>query len=110
MGIKKIEPIIDFYLKELKKTIKPEKIVVFGSFASGKADSESDLDLLVISDDFIDKSADERFSVLYQARLHPKMRKIAMDIFGVTKEEYASASYLTTLGEAKETGITVYKV
>ena len=108
MGIKQIEPIIDSYLKELKKIITPKKIIVFGSFASGKANSESDLDLLVISDDFIGKSTDERFSVLYQARLHPAMRKMAMDIFGVTQKEYISASYLTTLGEVKETGITVF--
>lgn len=108
MGIKKVKPIIDLYLKELKKVIRPQKVIVFGSYAKGKATPESDLDLVVISQDFADFSPDKRFSLLFQARRHPKTRKIAMDIFGYTPKEYDSASLLTTLGEVKETGVTVF--
>lgn len=110
MGLKKIKPIIDLYLKELKKSIKPQEVIVFGSFAKGRATSESDLDLVVISPDFAGCSFDERFSLLVKARLHPKTRKIAMDIFGYTPEEFAVASPLTTLGEVKETGVTIFPV
>lgn len=108
MGIKKVKPIIDLYLKDLKKVVRPQKVIVFGSYAKGKATSESDLDLVVISQDFTNVSLDKRFSLLFQARRHPKTRKIAMDIFGYTQKEYDSASLLTTLGEVKETGITVF--
>lgn len=108
MGIKKVKPIIDLYLKDLKKVVRPQKVIVFGSYAKGKATPESDLDLVVISQDFADFSLDERFSLLFQARRHPKTRKIAMDIFGYTPKEFNSASLLTTLGEVKETGVTVF--
>lgn len=108
MGIKKIKPIINIYLKELEKKIKPERVIVFGSYAKGKATGESDLDLVVISSDFSRKSFDERFSLLAKARLHPELKKIAMDVFGYTPKEFEAASPLTTLGEVKETGITVF--
>lgn len=108
LGIKEIKPIIDIYLKELSKEIKLQKIILFGSYAKGKATKESDLDLVVISPDFSHRSFNERFSLLAKARLHPQTRQVAMDIFGYTPEEYASASSLTTLGEVKETGLTVF--
>lgn len=108
MDIKKVKPIINFYLKELRKNIRPQKVIVFGSYAKGIATSDSDLDLVIISRDFAHRSFDERYSLLSQARLHPETRKIAMDIFGYTPEEFNSASPLTTLGEVKETGITVF--
>lgn len=110
MGIKKIKPVIDFYLKDLRKSIKPQKVIVFGSFAKGGATSESDLDLVVISPDFTGRSFDERFSLLARARLHPKTRQIAMDIFGFTPQEFKAAGPLTTLGEVKETGVTVFPI
>ena len=108
MGIKKVKPIIDLYLRDLRRVIKPQKVIVFGSYAKRKVTSESDLDLVVISQDFTDLSSDKRFSLLFQARRHPKTRKMAMDIFGYTPKEYDSASVLTTLGEVKETGVTVF--
>jgi len=108
MDIKKVKPIINLYLKELKRTIRPDKVIVFGSYAKGKATPESDLDMVVISKDFTNITHDKRFSLLSQARRHPKTRKIAMDIFGYTPKEYDSASLLTTLGEVKETGVTVF--
>ena len=108
MGVKKIRPIINFYLRELKKKIKVQKVILFGSFANGSANSESDLDLVIVSPDFTGFSSDKRFSILYKARLHPATRKIAMDIFGFTPKEFDSASPLTTLGEAKETGVVMF--
>ncbi|PIU03506.1 hypothetical protein COT44_03595 [Candidatus Shapirobacteria bacterium CG08_land_8_20_14_0_20_39_18] len=82
--------------------------MVFGSYAKGIAKRESDIDFLVVSEDFKRKSFDKRYSLLMKARLHPEMMKIAIDSFGITPKEYENASTLTTLGEAKETGITVY--
>ena len=108
MGIKKIKPLIDLYVKELKKTINLNKVIVFGSYAKGCANKESDVDFLVVSDDFKKISSDKRWSLLMKARLNPQITQVAIDSFGITPEEYKNASTLTTLGEAKETGITVY--
>mgnify|MGYP004703880745 CR=1 FL=1 len=43
---KKYIPLI---IEELKKT-SPEKIILFGSYAYGKPDEESDIDILIIKD------------------------------------------------------------
>jgi uncharacterized protein len=108
MGVKKIKPIIDIYINEVKNVIKPEKVILFGSYAKGMADEESDIDLLIISKDFNGKTSDKRHSLLSKAYLNQEKREKSIDYFGITPEEYNNASTLTTLGEAKETGVTVY--
>lgn len=107
MDIKKIRSVIKVYLEELKKEINPKKVILFGSFASGKAHRDSDIDLVVLSEDFRKMSFEKRLDLLIDARKHSLTRKFAMDIFGYTPEEFASASSLTTLGEIKETGIEI---
>lgn len=39
---------IEAYTKELVAKFKPEKVVLFGSYANGSASEDSDVDLLVI--------------------------------------------------------------
>lgn len=39
---------IEAYAKELVAKFKPEKVVLFGSYATGSASEDSDVDLLVI--------------------------------------------------------------
>ena len=44
---------IDFFEKHLLDNgIKLSKIILFGSYANGNADHESDIDLVVVSNDF----------------------------------------------------------
>lgn len=107
MDIKKIRPVIKVYLEELKKKIKPEKVILFGSFARETAGKDSDIDLIILSNDFKRISFEKRLDLLINAREHHLTRKFGMDIFGYTPEEFAQASPLTTLGEIKETGIEV---
>ncbi len=42
---------IDEVVTTIANAIKPKRIILFGSYASGQADEESDLDLLVVVDD-----------------------------------------------------------
>lgn len=107
MDIKKIQPVIDVYLKELKKKITPEKVILFGSYARGATSDDSDIDLVILSNDFKKMSFEKRLDLLINARKHSLTHKFAMDIFGYTPKEFAQASPLTTLGEIKETGIEV---
>lgn len=61
----KIEKIIRKYKKELKNLgINAEKIVLYGSYAAGRPRQDSDIDLIVISDDFQDLNLRERLEVL----------------------------------------------
>jgi predicted nucleotidyltransferase len=41
---------LDEIVTKIANAIKPKKIILFGSYANGKADEESDLDLLVVVD------------------------------------------------------------
>ena len=67
--------------------IKVSKIILYGSHASGKAREDSDLDLVVVSDDLKDMDLWERLCLLGEARMGIKR---PMEILGFTEEEYES--------------------
>jgi uncharacterized protein len=77
---------IEQQLKQITQTlierIHPEKIVLFGSHASGKATSESDIDLLVIVES--DLRRDKRQELISNA-LRPRLYPI--DILAYTPAE-----------------------
>ncbi len=47
--------------------VKPQKIILFGSYSTGTQHEGSDIDLVVISEDFADKDYWERIDVLAAA-------------------------------------------
>jgi uncharacterized protein len=49
------------------KNIKVDKLILFGSYAHGTFKEESDIDILVISDDFADKDFWQRIDILSDA-------------------------------------------
>lgn len=62
---REIEAIIESYKNILIKLgIKPEKIILYGSFAKGSPREDSDIDLLVISEDFKNMNIRERLETL----------------------------------------------
>jgi uncharacterized protein len=57
--------IVDRFLEGIKsKGIKPIKLILYGSHASGTTHDSSDIDLVVISDDFIGKDYWERINIM----------------------------------------------
>lgn len=69
-------------LEKLLRHIQPEKVMVFGSYASGTATAASDIDLLVIWDS--DLPRDQRQEAISRA-LRP--RQIPVDILAYTPAE-----------------------
>ena len=69
-------------LEQLLRAIQPEKVVVFGSYATATATPASDIDLLVIWDS--DLPRDERQEVISRA-LRP--RQMPVDILAYTPTE-----------------------
>ena len=53
------------FLKLLTKNIKVNEIILFGSRADGTSNNESDIDLIIVSDDFEGKNFFERVSMMY---------------------------------------------
>ncbi len=69
---------IEHYLREIVarlKPLKPYKIVLFGSHATGTAHKDSDIDLLVVTnDDYIPRNFREKMDV------HLKVARLLFDI------------------------------
>ena len=96
-------------LEEIKEkivgAINPEKIILFGSYASGTPAKESDIDLVVIWET---KLNPHRRNV-FLSRLFPG-RNFSLDIFAFTKEEAGKFKDIagTLLYEAFHHGRVIY--
>ena len=84
-----INPVLDNLILSLQSS-NPHKIILFGSYANGNPNENSDIDLMVILDD-------NHVSKTYQERLDKKIsirslildvnRKIPLDLLVYSKEE-----------------------
>lgn len=72
---------LDALLRRLIDRIRPERVVLFGSYAEGNARADSDIDLLVIVES--DLRRDHRQEAISQA-LRP--RRVPVDILAYTPE------------------------
>lgn len=102
MDFEAVEPEVKQYLKRLKKKLPIEEVILFGSFAKGRARRDSDIDLIILSKKFAHLSDDERLRILYRTSVGFPYN---LHAYGFTPEEFYSASPLTTLGEIKKVGI-----
>ena len=79
------------YLKEslINSGIKVDSIALFGSAMKGEMHDESDLDIIVISEDFREKDIFERTKLtMYPELMTFKKFKVPMDILNMSPEEY----------------------
>lgn len=103
---KEIYSIITEYKRKLEGSgVKVKKIVLYGSYAWGKAREGSDIDLIVVSDDFKNMDLWERLCFLGRARIGIKK---PMEILGLTEEEFLAEDTGTFIGdEVKPKGVEV---
>ena len=93
-------------IRKIAEGYKPEKIMLFGSYAEGRATGESDADLLVI------KQTDAGyFARIREVRKLVQPQTMPLDILVLTPQEYAEKkqwvnhiAYIAT-----KNGITVYE-
>jgi len=99
---------IRFLQKCLKeKGLNISKIILFGSQAKGKATEESDIDVVIISDDFRDKDIFERAMLTKDAEIMLIKRfLIPLDIITLTFEEFESGTSL--VAEYARNGKVIY--
>ena len=74
----KIKEVID----RIVKNINPEKIILFGSYASGNPGEDSDLDILVIKEMKM-----PRYKRSREVKKHLRGMKIPIDVIVYTKKE-----------------------
>lgn len=85
--------------------IKVKKMILYGSYALGSPGEHSDIDLVVISDDFKKLDLWERLTLLGQAGA---MLKKPVEALGYTEEEFSSKGKGTFIGdEVKTKGVEV---
>ena len=68
MDKKRVYEIISAFRKAIESTgIKTDKLILFGSYSKGQSREDSDIDIVVISRDFNNKSYWERIDILSNA-------------------------------------------
>ena len=68
MDKKTVLEIINRFHQEIEaRGIKPQRLILYGSYAKGNNKEGSDIDIIVVSDDFVDKSYWERIDILSDA-------------------------------------------
>ena len=104
-----VEKILAQFIKETKKKISVQKIILFGSYAKGTPKKTSDIDIAVISPNFARMNELQRIKLLLDCA-HRIKYEIPVDIetFGYTPEEYENADYFDFLGVIRNAGKIIY--
>lgn len=93
--------ILSDYINKLKKNIRVEKVILFGSYAKGEALKTSDVDLAIVSEDFAKMNFFERLELLSKTWNYD----IGADILGYTPEEFKDLSNkISFVSEIVKTG------
>ena len=104
---KQINTIAKGYVNFARQKLNIEKALLFGSAARGEADRNSDIDLIIISDDFKKMALIDRLVFLSKLRGN-KFTNWPMDILGYTSDEFEKLSQVSSMfAEAKKEGIIV---
>jgi len=73
---------INEVINRIVKNINPEKIILFGSYASGNPSEESDLDILIVKEMRM-----PRYKRSREVKKHLRGMKIPIDVIVYTKKE-----------------------
>jgi len=74
------EDLINILSDKIQKNVKPDKIILFGSYANGLQHEESDIDLFIIKDVKKEKVRDLKLSIKKAIRNIVLKNKIDVDI------------------------------
>lgn len=97
------------YLEQqlIKSGLRISKLILFGSQATGQATEDSDIDIVILSEDFRNKDIFERARMIKEAEvLAIKKYMVPFDVITMTPEEFESQSSLVGLYAAD--GTVVY--
>ncbi len=98
------------YLKDilLAEGLHIGRIILFGSRTRGDEQEESDIDILLISEDFSGKSIFERAALTKNAEITAMKRfQVPFDIITLTEEEFETGGSL--FAQFAEDGETIYR-
>ena len=88
MDKKAVVALVERFVRELQQRgIQPQQVILYGSQAAGTATEDSDIDVVVVSENFSGKSYWQRIDILAEAiyALYAPIEAVAM-----TSEEWGS--------------------
>ena len=102
IGIKNLNKIV----QQLVQTTQPQAIYLFGSYASGKPNENSDLDFCIIKNQIKDKN-----TLLKNAYLSLYKLPYAFDLVMMTQDEFdqRKSVWWTLQGQIQEKGKKIYE-
>jgi len=103
----KLREHLDRYLAFVRREIDVHKVVLYGSYAYGIPHDDSDIDLVILSNDLAQVPKLERHQWLGWIAWRAGTDYIQP--LGFTPREFESASSLSLLDEVREKGIVVYE-
>ncbi|MBI5540744.1 MAG: nucleotidyltransferase domain-containing protein [Bacteroidia bacterium] len=108
------EDLIKMIIDKLSGTIKPLKIILFGSYASGTPNKDSDLDILVVIDDnYYPKDYNENMEIYLKVSsvLSDIKKKFPIDLIVHTKSMHEKFIELGSMfsKEILQKGIIIYE-
>ena len=100
--------VLNLWKKSLAEMgVRVSRFVIFGSAATGSRRKHSDVDVVVISDDFAGKNIVERCELTAPSRTRAGIT-IGMDVISLTEREYKELGEGTFIGdEVKPKGVVV---
>ncbi|NOZ61889.1 MAG: nucleotidyltransferase domain-containing protein [Calditrichaeota bacterium] len=102
-----IKEIIFQYIENLQKQIRVERVILYGSYAEGRANEHSDIDLAIISPDINDENLIDYLQII--TRAIPRKINIDIEPLIFSIEEYETASPLEFLGDIKKHGEILFE-
>ena len=92
----KILEAVNFFSAQIRNNgIHINNIILFGSSSRGTATPGSDIDIAIISDDFINRNIFDRAFLTKDAEMHTvKKFKVPLDVITLTTEEYQDTESL----------------
>ena len=101
LSTNKLDKIVEGFIRKLADEIPVEEVILFGSYARGKAKKYSDIDLAIISDWFCGRSYIENMQYLSRfAASHNSL----IEALPFTCEEYKKLDKRTFLASIVKTG------
>jgi predicted nucleotidyltransferase len=102
MDINHVKQPLTQFLRQVSKQVKVDQMLIFGSYAKGTATLDSDIDVVVVSEDFARIRTDKRLRILDTAARDIEPVIIAA---GFTNREMQQAGKHSILGQARTSGV-----
>lgn len=102
MDVDQIRNQLTSFVKNVSQRIKVDEVIIFGSYAKNTATKKSDIDVIVVSEDFKGVRSDKRLRILDRAAAFLRPEIVAA---GFTEAEMKKASQFSLMGQAREAGV-----